>query len=140
MFHCVRFGTAASVNGNWLRTHLCRKVMRRFIHSLAHDGAPFHLRLAACTVTTTHPSQQQAAVLLGYTQVSWDNASGKEAQPASASTKWTDLSFAEKSSATALGYTASTWSTSSATKNTPWSDLTATAGGDVCYITFDFVE
>ena len=67
-------------------------------------------------------------------QVSWDNPSGKEAQPASASKKWTDLTTAEKSSATALGYTEQTWRTVSVTKKTPWSDLTVTAGEDVCYI------
>ena len=33
--------------------------------------------------TGTKMDQQQAAALLGYTQASWDNASGDEAQPAS---------------------------------------------------------
>ena len=98
------------------------------------------MRLTACAVTTTQLNQRQAAILLGYTQVSWDNASGKEAQPASASKKWTDLTTVEKSAATVLGYTEQTWSTVSVTKKTPWSALTATAGAGVCYVASVLVD
>ena len=66
--------------------------------------------------------------------MSWDNASGKETQPASASKKWTDLTAQEKSSVTVLGYAKPTRSTIYVTKKTPWSDLTVAAGEDVCYI------
>ena len=111
--------------------------MGPFIHPSLRP--PAHLFLHARTVTIKQLSQQQAAVLLGYTQVSWDDASGKEAQPASASKKWPDLITAEKSSATVLGYTEQTWRTVSVTKKTPWSDLTLTAGADVCYIVFVLV-
>ena len=78
-----------------------------------------------CTGTTTQLSQQQAAALLGYTQASWDNASGDETQPASASKKWADLNTTERLAATVLGYTEQTWSTISESK-TPWSALTNT--------------
>ena len=91
-----------------------------------------HLRLIARPVTTTQLSEQQAAVLLGYTQVSWDNASGKEAQPASASTKWTALTAQERLAATVLRYTEQTWRAVSVTKKTPWSDLTVVAGEHMC--------
>ena len=100
---------------------------------------PAHVRLRAYPVTIKQLSQQQAAVLLGYTHVSWDNASGKEAQPASASTKWADLTTQERLAATVLGYTEQTWRTVSVTKKTPWSDLTVTAGEDVCFIAFVLV-
>ena len=98
------------------------------------------MRLTARTVTATQLSQQQAAKLLGYTQISWDNASGKEAQPASVSKKWTDLTAQERLAATVLGYTESTWSTVSATKKTPWSYLTVATGEDVFYIVFSLVD
>ena len=67
--------------------------------------------------------------------MSWDNASGNEPQPASASTKWTALTAQERLAATVLGYTEQTWRTVSA-KKTPWSDLTVVAGADMCSIEF----
>ena len=91
-------------------------------------------------VTTTQLSEQQAAVLLGYTPMSWDNASGNEAQPASASKKWTDLTTAENLAAMALGYTEQTWRTVSVTKKTPWSDLTVMAGEHMCSVAYVLVD
>ena len=83
------------------------------------------------TVTTkTLTLQQEAAALLGYTQVSWDNASGKEVQPETASKKWTDLTTIQKSSALVLGYNEKTWSTISKTKTTSWSALTTGSTGE----------
>ena len=82
----------------------------------------------ARTVTTTQQlSQQQAAALLGYTQVSWDNESGSEAQPASASKKWAELTTQERFAATVLGYTQQTWITILQTKAS-WSTLTVSTG------------
>ena len=98
-----------------------------------HARVP-HLWLPARAVTTTQLSQQQAATSLGYTDVSWDNASGKEVQPASVSTKWAALTAQERLAATALGYTEQTWRTVSVTKTTPWSDLTVVAGTHMCFI------
>ena len=93
-----------------------------------------HVRLTARTGTTMQQlSQQQAALLLGYTQVSWDNKSGNEAQPASASKKWTDLTSQERFAATVLGYTQQTWITISQTK-TLWSALTVWTGTGICTV------
>ena len=83
--------------------------------------------MTADTGTTILMSQQQAAASLGYTQVVWDNTSGSEAQPASASKKWTDLSTQETLAATVLGYTQLTWITISQTKIS-WSMLTVSTG------------
>ena len=76
-----------------------------------------------CHYTGSEMSLQQAAALLGYTQASWDNASGAEAQPASASKKWADLNQTERSAAAVLGYTEQTWGTFSKPKMS-WSALT----------------
>ena len=111
-----------------------------FTHALADDGPPAHLRLPARAVTTTQLNQQQAATSLGYTQVSWDNTSGNEPQPASASAKWTVLTTQDKLAATVLGYTEQTWRTVSVTKKTPWSDLTMAAGADMCCIAFPLFD
>ena len=131
----------ASVSSNLVYKHITHKAMgMSSIHPFAKHEPHVHSRVPARPVTTTQLSGQQAAVLLGYTQVSWDNASGKEAQPASASKKWGDLTAQEKSAATVLGYKcASMCSTISVTKKTPWSDLTVTAGEDVCFIAFVLV-
>ena len=98
------------------------------------------MRLAIRSVTITQLSQQQAATSLGYTEVSWDNASGKEVQPPLASTKWTGLTIQERLATTVLGYTDQTWNTISVTNKTSWSDLTVTAGEDVCYIVHFLVD
>ena len=127
----------ASVSSNLVYKHITHKAMgMSSIHPFAKHEPHVHSRVPARPVTTTQLSEQQAAVLLGYTQVSWDNASGKEAQPASASTKWTDLTTQERLVATVLGYTEQTWRTVSVMKKTPWSDLTVTAGTDMCCIAF----
>ena len=89
-------------------------------------------RLTARTVTTTPLSQQQAAALLGYTQAPWDNIVYEEAQPASTSKQWADLTVQEKSAATVLGYTESTWSTFAEARKTPWSHLSVTTGENMC--------
>ena len=54
-------------------------------------------------------NEQAAAAVLGYTQQIWDNASGKEKQPASARKHWAQLTDAEKAAAMVLGYTGDTW-------------------------------
>ena len=127
----------ASVSSNLVYKHITHKAMgMSSIHPFAKHEPHVHSRVPARPVTTTQLSEQQAAVLLGYTQVSWDNASGKEAQPASASKKWTDLTGEEKSAATVSGYTESTWRTVSATKKTPWSDLAVTIGEGVCCVAY----
>ena len=47
--------------------------------------------------------------MLGYTQVSWDNKSGKEKQPSSSKRHWGDLTHSESVAAVALGYTGARW-------------------------------
>ena len=46
---------------------------------------------------------------MGYTQVSWDNESGKEKQPSSAKKRWDKLTHLERVAAVVLGYTGSMW-------------------------------
>ena len=72
---------------------------------------------------------------MGYTQVSWDNESGKEPQPASISKKWTDLTGIEKTAAVVLGYSQLSWDDPwPAAYNKNFAELTAaeqTAAGEL---------
>ena len=76
-------------------------------------------------------SEQAAAVVLGFTQVSWDDLSGQEPQPWSMRKSWVELSGNEKSAAVLLGYTQTTWDNDSGSEPQPasavknWTDLTA---------------
>ena len=95
----------------------------------------FNYQINYYTFTFTLPSacnsEQAAAVVLGFTQVSWDDLSGQEPQPWSMRKSWVELSGNEKSAAVLLGYTQTTWDNdsdlepqpASAVKN--WTDLTA---------------
>jgi len=76
-------------------------------------------------ITAIVLSRHQAAALLGYNQVSWDNESGKQTQPASASKQWSQLTATERSAATALGYPEQKWSKISQSK-AKWSSFTST--------------
>ena len=79
-------------------------------------------------------TEQEAAKILGYTQVSWDNLSGREQQPSCMEKDWDELADMEREAATALGYTRKMWDKG---KKLPpamkkdWLDLTSTCG-DVC--------
>ena len=64
-------------------------------------------------------SEQAAAAALGYTQVSWDNASGEEKQPASTEKAWAELTAKEKAAASVLGYTAKSWDNDSGEEPQP---------------------
>ena len=68
-----------------------------------------HLKYAVNLFRSGCNSEQVAAGILGYTQVSWDNESGKEQQPSSAKKRWTQLTFQERAAAAVLGYTGSMW-------------------------------
>ena len=46
---------------------------------------------------------------MGYTQVSWDNKSGKEEQPSSMEKDWDELAYREKLAAIVLGYNRKMW-------------------------------
>ena len=54
-------------------------------------------------------SEQEAAKALGYTQVSWDDVSGKEKQPSHTDKSWLQMTAQEKAALTVLGYIAKTW-------------------------------
>ena len=54
-------------------------------------------------------SERAAAQALGYTQASWDNLSGNEAEPASADKLWSALSKKEKEAVLVLGYSQLAW-------------------------------
>ena len=76
-------------------------------------------------------SEQAAAEALGYTQVSWDNLSGKEKQPSSIDKHWSELTDKEKAAAVVLGYSATSWDDESGSEPQPasadkhWAELTA---------------
>ena len=70
-------------------------------------------------------------MVLGYTQVSWDNLSGQERQPWSSNKVWAELTDNEKAAAALLGYLPPTWDNASgneaqpASANKDWAELTA---------------
>ena len=76
-------------------------------------------------------SEQAAAGVLGYTQVSWDNLSGEEKQPVSSDKYWTGLTQHQQAAAIVLGYTKTTWDNMSGSEPQPtsaykgWSELTS---------------
>ena len=53
--------------------------------------------------------EQAAARVLGFTQASWDNASGLEKQPPSTLKKWDQLTFQQRAAAAVLGYSELIW-------------------------------
>ena len=74
--------------------------------------------------------EEWAAVVLGYTQASWDNKSGRELQPSSSQKYWTQLTIQERAAASALGYTQCKWDKGGeenkpASGNKSWAELTA---------------
>ena len=76
-------------------------------------------------------SEQAAAKVLGYDEVSWDNWSGQERLPVPARLPWGNLIFVQKKAAKMLGYKQATWnmrqsaSTQPDSFNKHWSELTA---------------
>ena len=92
------------------------------------------------TLTPTLPSacnsEQAAAVVLGFTQVSWDDLSGQEPQPWSMRKFWAQLTANEKAAAVLLGYTQVSWDNDSGLEPQPasavksWAELTACADGE----------
>ena len=74
------------------------------------------------TLPSACNSEQAGAVVLGYTQASWDNLSGKERQPWSADKHWFELSDGEHAAAALFGYTEKTWESMSDGKHVVSSD------------------
>ena len=67
--------------------------------------------------------------MLGYTQVSWDNLSGNEPQPAPSNKVWSELTHSERVAAVVLGYTGKSWDNESGFEAQPasvdkqWAEL-----------------
>ena len=81
-------------------------------------------------------SEQDAAAALGYTQVTWDNLSGREQKPWSFIKSWAALGATEKAAAVLLGYTQTSWDDELGTVPRPasafkrWSELTKCGDGE----------
>ena len=75
-------------------------------------------------------------MVLGYSQVSWDNESGEEQQPVTQFLSWAALTDDEKAAGTLLGYNATRWDNVSRSEAEPavvdksWSELTSCADGE----------
>ena len=75
-------------------------------------------------------SEQDAARMLGFTQVTWDDYTGEERQPASLKKFWHMLTAGEKAGALTLGYTREIWDDRSSEEMRPashtkhWAELT----------------
>lgn len=89
-------------------------------------------------------NQQSAATKFGYTQLTWDNKSGKEQQPPSAYKQtWSLLTDDEKAAAMVLGYTQTIWDDQSGEEINPasagkyWSQLITCAPPATGYAAVD---
>ena len=75
--------------------------------------------------------------MLGYTEVSWNDLSGKEQQPWSSIKYWASLTANEKAAAVVLGYTQVSWDNDSGSVPQPasavktWALLTACTDGEI---------
>ena len=82
-------------------------------------------------------SEQAGARALGYTQVSWNNLSGRVRQPLSSLKSWNELNANEKAGAKLLGYTEQSWDNESGDQPQPasgdkfWNELTACGEGEI---------
>ena len=93
-------------------------------------------RLLSLSLTSACNSEQLAARALGYTQLSWDNLSGKETQPFSSIKYWFSLTENEKAAAAVLGFTQVIWDNASGSVTQPivfsksWTELATCADGE----------
>ena len=82
-------------------------------------------------------------MVLGYTQVSWDDESGEEQQPLTSFLSWATLTDEEKAAGTLLGYNATNWDNLSepqpAVGDKSWSELTSCADGECACMDMYFV-
>ena len=103
-----------------------------FIHLINKSSSTSFTRalLSACN------SERDAAVLLGFTQVSWDDLSGQEPQPSSWSKYWDELSANEREAVRLLGYNQKVWDNDSGLEPQPiaffksWDELTKCGEGE----------
>ena len=88
------------------------------------------------TFSSVCNSEQAGARALGYTQVSWNNLSGRVRQPLSSLKSWKALTANEKVGAKLLGYKRQSWDNESgdqpqpASTNKFWHELTACGEGE----------
>ena len=79
-------------------------------------------------------------MVIGFTQLSWDNESGEEQQPLTGLQYWAALTDEEKAAGTLLGYTAASWDNLSGSEDQPavvdksWAELTSCPDGAVTSI------
>ena len=73
------------------------------------DNFPAHAN--DTSLTSGCYSEQKAAIVLGFTEVTWDNWSGSEPQPATLDIPWENLTDDEKAAATYLGFGQRSWDT-----------------------------
>ena len=121
------------------RLHTCSRIRylrtsildsHTFLYVLTHTYPPSPAFLSACD------SERAAGVALGYTQVSWDNLSGKEEQPWSSIKHWAALSDTEQKAAGLLGYTQFIWDNESKQEPRPpaafkhWAELSKCGEGE----------
>ena len=92
--------------------------------------------MALLHVASVCVSERAAVMVLGYSQVSWDNESGEEQQPVTQFLSWAALTDDEKAAGTLLGYNATRWDNVSRSEAEPavvdksWSELTSCADGE----------
>ena len=70
--------------------------------------------------------------MLGYTQIAWENLSGKETQPSSENKTFAELTHGERVAAVNLGYTGKTWDDESGKEKEPASSNKYWAGLSTC--------
>ena len=86
------------------------------------------------SISSACNSEQAAAVVLGFTQVSWDNLSGQ--LPTDFFLFWAEMTENQKAAAGLLGYTQTTWDNDSGSEPRPasafksWSELTVCNDGE----------
>ena len=90
------------------------------------------------TRTPACNSEQAALEVFGFTQVSWDNVSGKEPQPQPSSwnTVWNELTENERAAVSMLGYNEMRWNNQESFQWQPaaffksWDELTKCSDGE----------
>ena len=77
------------------------------------------------TLTSGCQDEQQAARVLGFNRISWNDKKSKQEQPASMDKTWAELTGDEKAAVVVLGYTGETWDNKKPFSYYKfWSDLT----------------
>ena len=114
-----------------------RSASRATIKDCTFTGNSARSTGTAPVAKTFLPSEQEAATLLGWTEVSWDSATGTARQPAVMDKDWTELSTKEQAAARALGFTQTTWDNASgeepepAVRDKDWSELSGPSISDM---------